>query len=92
MDQHKADIHVQMDKQKADIRVQIDQYKTDMSIRIWALYFLSILFNQLPNILAILVDEVILYAKKTIRHIIWANVHDKNKCSTVFIESAKQHF
>jgi hypothetical protein len=70
-----------MDKQKADIHVQIGQYKADMPIRIWALYFLSILFNKLPNILAKLVGEVILYAKKTIRHIIRANVHDKNRAS-----------
>jgi hypothetical protein len=57
----------------------MDQHKAAIPIRMRALSHLLTPFNQLPNILLILVGAGILKAKYTIRQTIFANGQLRNK-------------
>jgi hypothetical protein len=57
-----------------------------------ALVILSILFNQLPNTLVILIGGGMLYVISTICQIIKEKVQERKGCSIISVESQKQHF
>ena len=69
----------------------IDQQIAETPIRIRALVFLSIPFNQLPNIFLILVGGGILYVLYTTLQTSCANEHERKICSIVSSNQQKEH-